>query len=104
MRQTVQLPQFALGRYRFLQIFCDHLSLPSAHGRPTTSSVLVQIVRVLQMKLQGMNDLVIGKRKVYIDAVDSAVGQRTPLIVPGSYPIRECQRNITLFRNTEVAV
>ena len=36
--------------------------------------------------------------------VNCAAGQRTPLIVLGSYPIRECQRNITLVRNTKAAV
>ena len=39
-----------------------HHTLP-APGRPTTLSVLVQIVRVFQMRLQGMNNQQVRERE-----------------------------------------
>ena len=76
-----------------------HHSFP-APGHPTTLSVLVQIVKVFQMRLQGMNDHVIWKQEHYTDAVDCVAGQRTPLTVLGYWSIREWRR-VTLFANTE---
>ena len=76
MCPLAELPLLALGMHlspNLLRPIIIFFSIP-VPGRLTTSSVLVQIVRVFHMRLQGMNDQVIGKRKLYINVVDCAAG------------------------------
>ena len=54
-----------------------------ALGRPTTLSVLVQIVRVFQMRLQGMNIRLLERENTVTDVVVCVAGQLTPITVPG---------------------